>query len=67
MIRVTLATKGRDGMNERELWEQFAKSGRVEDYLRYRGVMNVTGATQREEDDYGGRETTFDDRRSDCT
>ena len=55
-------------MDKDKLWHTFTHSGRVEDYLRYRGVdvtQRATNSTQ-EEGSYGHRPTTAsDDRRSD--
>lgn len=54
-------------MNEQELWQRFSQSGRVEDYLRYRGVELSSGATNavKQEDAYGRDKTASHDRRSD--
>ncbi|MDD4413623.1 MAG: hypothetical protein PHR14_03585 [Oscillospiraceae bacterium] len=40
-------------MNKYDMWDAFAKTGRVEDYLRYRGVdiYNMTGREERHRDD----------------
>jgi len=51
-----------------KLWHTFQSSGRVEDYLRYRGIdlpsyTNVVG----EEPTDGSTKTASDDRRSDPT
>ncbi len=52
-------------MEEEALWRAFAQSGRVEDYLRYRGL--VPGAATdlvQEGEAYGSRpKTASDDRR----
>ncbi len=55
-------------MDKDTLWHTFAHSGRVEDYLRYRGIDLTQPATNRiqEEVSYGDRpKTASDDRRSD--
>ena len=55
-------------MEREKLWHTFAQSGRVEDYLRYRGIDLTSRATNsmQEEGSYGHRPTTAsDDRRSD--
>lgn len=56
-------------MDNKKLWHTFTHSGKVEDYLRYRGIVVTPRATDsigREGSDYGERsKTTFDDRRSD--
>ena len=54
-------------MDQDKLWHTFTHSGRVEDYLRYRGVAltrRATNSTQ-EEVPYGDPQTASDDRRSD--
>ena len=56
-------------MDKDKLWHTFTHSGRVEDYLRYRGVeltQRATNSTQ-EEVSHGGPQTASDDRRSDST
>ncbi len=56
-------------MEKEELWHTFATTGRVEDYLRYRGITLPEGATagiQKEAAAYGDRpKTTSNDRRPD--
>lgn len=55
-------------MDKDTLWHTFAHSGRVEDYLRYRGIDLIQPTTNRiqEEVSYGDRpKTASDDRRSD--
>lgn len=56
-------------MDNKKLWHTFTHSGKVEDYLRYRGIVVTPGATDSiggEESDYGKRsQTTSHDRRSD--
>ena len=56
-------------MDKKKLWHTFTHSGKVEDYLRYRGIVVTPGATDSiggEESDYGKRShTTSHDRRSD--
>ena len=56
-------------MEQEKLWAVFQKTGKVEDYLRYRGIVVTPGATDSiggEESDYGKRsQTTSHDRRSD--
>lgn len=55
-------------MDKDTLWHAFAHSGRVEDYLRYRGIdltSRATNSTQ-EEGSYDHRtKTASDDRRID--
>ena len=52
-----------------KLWHTFATSGRVEDYLRYRGIDPLPPAingVREEESGYGNRpKTASDDRRPD--
>ncbi|MBQ9860559.1 MAG: hypothetical protein IJO76_07815 [Clostridia bacterium] len=53
-----------------KLWHTFQSSGRVEDYLRYRGIdLAAMSACVREEatTDGNGTKTTSDDRRPDIT
>ncbi|MBQ5840366.1 MAG: hypothetical protein IIW40_00250 [Clostridia bacterium] len=53
-------------MNERELWNIFEQSGRVEDYLRYRGIFVPAAANSVGEanEGYGKQpKTASDDRR----
>ena len=59
--------KGRDGMDEEELWRRFSQTGRVEDYLRYRGVTMPPGGINSvgQEDAYGRDKTASHDRWSD--
>lgn len=55
-------------MDKRKLWHTFTHSGKVEDYLHYRGIVVTPRATdgiQEEESGYGGSKTTSDDRRPD--
>lgn len=56
-------------MDKRKLWHTFTHSGKVEDYLRYRGIVVTPRATDsigEEESGYGERtKTASDDRRSD--
>lgn len=56
-------------MEKKELWHTFATTGRVEDYLRYRGIMlpeSATAGIQKEATAYGDRpKTASDDRRPD--
>lgn len=56
-------------MDKDALWNAFAHSGKVEDYLRYRGVdrpQETVNSVEREESGYGHRpQTASDDRRSD--
>ena len=55
-------------MDKRRLWHNFTHSGKVEDYLRYRGIAVTQRATDSiagEESGYGGSKTASDDRRSD--
>ena len=50
-------------MDNRELWTAFLKTGRVEDYLRYRGVdiyQHMTNQAGEEKPSHAG-----DDRRPD--
>ena len=56
-------------MDKKKLWHTFTHSGKVEDYLRYRGIVVMPHATDsivEEESGYGDRsKTTSDDRRPD--
>ena len=56
-------------MDNWKLWHTFEHSGRVEDYLRYRGIIpeqRATDSLQEEAPAYGERpKTASDDRRSD--
>ncbi|MBR3779248.1 MAG: hypothetical protein IKL13_05960 [Clostridia bacterium] len=56
-------------MDKRRLWYNFTHSGKVEDYLRYRGIavtQRATDSIQEEGSGYGERpKTTSDDRRPD--
>ena len=56
-------------MDKKKLWHTFTHSGKVEDYLRYRGIVvtpRATDSIQEEGSDYGQRpKTASDDRRSD--
>lgn len=55
-------------MDKKKLWHTFTHTGKVEDYLRYRGItvtQRATDSIAEEGSDYGGSKTTFDDRRSD--
>lgn len=56
-------------MDKRKLWHTFTHSGKVEDYLRYRGIVVTPRATDslgEEGSGYGQcSQTTSDDRRSD--
>ena len=56
-------------MDKKKLWHNFTHSGRVEDYLQYRGIVVTPRATdglQEEESGYGnGSKTASDDRRPD--
>ena len=56
-------------MDKRKLWHAFTHSGKVEDYLRYRGIVVTPRATDsvvEEESGYGDRpKTASDDRRPD--
>ena len=55
-------------MDKRKLWHTFTHSGKVEDYLRYRGIVvsqRATDSIAEEGSGYGGSQTTSDDRRSD--
>lgn len=55
-------------MDKRKLWHTFTHSGKVEDYLRYRGIVATPRATDsvvEEESGYGGSKTASDDRRPD--
>ena len=53
-------------MDKDTLWHTFAHSGRVEDYLRYRGIdLTAATAAVQEEVSYGDRpKTASNDRRS---
>ena len=54
-------------MEQDKLWNTFAATGKVEDYLKYRGIT-VPGATNsvKEESGYGNRpQTASHDRRPD--
>ena len=55
-------------MDKRKLWHNFTHSGKVEDYLRYRGIVVTPRATDsivKEESGHGGSKTASDDRRPD--
>lgn len=54
-------------MKDQELWNQFSLTGRVEDYLRYRGVIFPQGAENvvKGDDAHGGDKTASHDRRID--
>ena len=56
-------------MDKHKLWHAFTHSGKVEDYLRYRGIavtQRATDSIQEEESGYGNRsKTASDDRRPD--
>ena len=54
--------------NKHKLWHAFTHSGKVEDYLRYRGIVVTPRATNgvgEEESGCGGSKTTSNDRRPD--
>ena len=52
-----------------KLWHTFAQSGKVEDYLRYRGLVPASrgeNSVKKEESGYGNRpQTASDDQRPD--
>ena len=51
-----------------KLWHTFTHSGKVEDYLKYRGIVGTPRATnglQEEGSGHGGSQTASDDRRPD--
>ena len=56
-------------MDDKKLWHNFAHSGKVEDYLRYRGIVVTPGAINgvgEEGSGYGnGSKTASNDRRPD--
>ncbi|MBE6807500.1 MAG: hypothetical protein E7527_05815 [Ruminococcaceae bacterium] len=56
-------------MDQDKLWHNFVHSGKVEDYLRYRGIDPVAQSmnyVNKEESGYGNRpKTASDDRRPD--
>ena len=56
-------------MDDKKLWHTFTHSGKVEDYLRYRGItvtQRATDSIAEEESGYGERpKTASDDRRPD--
>lgn len=54
-------------MHQDKLWNTFAATGRVEDYLRYRGITPSDATNSvKEGSGYGHRpQTASDDRRSD--
>ena len=56
-------------MDNKKLWHTFTHSGKVEDYLRYRGIVGtprMTDSVVEEESGHGNRpKTAYDDRRSD--
>lgn len=58
-------------MDKRKLWHTFTHSGKVEDYLQYRGIavtQRATDGIQEEESGYGIRpKTASDDRWPDST
>ncbi len=56
-------------MDQDKLWHNFVHSGKVEDYLRYRGIDPVAqsvNCVKKEESGYGNRpQTASNDRRPD--
>ena len=58
-------------MDKRKLWHTFTHSGKVEDYLRYRGIVvtqRATDSIQEEGSGYGEcPKTASDDRRPDTS
>ena len=61
-----MLNRGARAMEQKDLWTVFQTTGRVEDYLRYRGVSLAAGdnVVQEEGDGYGKRpKTASDDRR----
>lgn len=55
-------------MDKGKLWHTFTHSGKVEDYLRYRGITvtpRATDSIQEEGGGNGGSKTASDDRRTD--
>ena len=54
-------------MEQDKLWHTFAQSGKVEDYLRYRGIAlpQVTNSVKEESGDGHCTKTASDDRRPD--
>ena len=56
-------------MDNKKLWHAFTHSGKVEDYLKYRGIVVAPRATDsiaEEESDHGiCPKTASDDRRPD--
>ena len=53
-------------MDNDKLWHTFAATGKVEDYLRYRGVTLPGASNVKEESGHGNRpKTASDDRRPD--
>ena len=58
-------------MDTMKLWHTFTHSGKVEDYLRYRGIavtQRATDSIQEEGSGYGEcPKTASDDRRPDST
>lgn len=49
---------------EQALWQQFTRTGRVEDYLRYRNAVSAVGGAEGGTDG-GGKPAISDDRRTD--
>ncbi len=54
-------------MDKEALWQHFAHSGKVEDYLRYRGIdlPRATNCVKEESGDGQRTQTASDDRRPD--
>lgn len=49
-------------MDNKELWDAFKKTGRIADYLRYRGIEVFSGPAPKQEE---GTMRETDDRRPD--
>lgn len=58
---------GGDSMENKDLWKAFTQTGRVEDYLRYRGVIHTAGDNVVQEGGagHGHTKTAYHDRGPD--
>ena len=50
MIGIEQTPKGGGNMDNNELWDAFKKTGRIADYLRYRGIEVFSGPTPKPEE-----------------